>query len=88
MKLVAFADVAMLAREHFERLEPHERRRVVVLLGRARGRASNLTRRERAELQGLVAKVEPRRFAGLAADKLSPVPLPKRVIHGSSKDPQ
>ena len=30
----------------------------------------------------VVAKAEPRRFAGLAADKLSPIPLPRRIIDG------
>jgi hypothetical protein len=85
MKLVAFAEVARLAREHIERLEPHERRRVVLLLKQARGRASNLSRRERDELSRLVAKAEPRVFAGHAADMLSPVPLPKRVIEGPEK---
>jgi hypothetical protein len=85
LKLMAFADVARLAREHIERLEPHERRRVVLLLKKARGRASNLSRRERAELSALVAKAEPRRFAGHAADLISPVPLPKRVVEGPEK---
>jgi hypothetical protein len=82
---VAFAEVARLARDHIERLEPSERRRVVLLLKKARGRASNLSRREREELSGLVAKAEPRLFAGHAADMLSPVPLPKRVIEGPEK---
>jgi hypothetical protein len=85
MKLMAFAEVAKLAREHIERLEPHERRRVVLLLKKARGRGSNLSRREREELSRLVAKAEPRQFAGHAADLISPVPLPKRVIEGPEK---
>jgi hypothetical protein len=86
MKLVAFAEVAQLARQHYERLEPRERRRVVVLLKKARGRGSNLSRREREELMALVAKVEPRAFAGHAADMLSPVPLPRRVVEGKKPD--
>jgi hypothetical protein len=85
MKLMAFAEVAKLAREHIERLEPQERRRVVLLLKKARGRGSNLSRRERDELARLVAKAEPRLFAGHAADLISPVPLPKRVIEGPEK---
>ena len=86
MKLMVFAEVAMLARGHIERLEPQERRRVVVLLKKARGRASNLSRREREELARLVAKAEPRAFAGHAADMFSPVPLPKRVVKGKKRD--
>jgi hypothetical protein len=88
MKLVAFAEVARLARDHYERLEPRERRRVVVLLRKARGRASNLSRREREELSRLVAKLEPRLFAGQAADMLSPLPLPNRVVRGRGKRSQ
>jgi hypothetical protein len=34
---------------------------------------------ERRELRELVAKLDPRAFAGGAADRLSPVPLPKRL---------
>jgi hypothetical protein len=29
-----------------------------------------------------VAKAEPRLFAGQVADKLSPVPLPRRLVRG------
>jgi hypothetical protein len=85
MRLLAVGEVALLARDHIEKLEPRERRRLVVLLGRGRGRASNLTKRERAELAKLIAKAEPRLFAGMAADKLSPVPLPNRVVRGERK---
>jgi hypothetical protein len=82
LRLLAVAEIAMLARDHFERLSPAERRRLVLLLRRGRGRPSNLSNRDRQELQTLIAKVEPRAFAGEAADKLSPVPLPERVVHG------
>ena len=47
-----------------------------------RGRSRNLEPAEREELAKLVAKVDPRRFGWLAADKLSPVPLPKRLVRG------
>jgi hypothetical protein len=82
LKLLAVAEIAMLARDHFERLTPAERRRLVTLIREGRGRPSNLSKRERQELQALIAKVEPRAFAGEAADKLSPVPLPERLVHG------
>ena len=42
-------------------------------------------RRERDELSELLAKVEPREFVGEAADRLSPVPLPKRLTHGRGR---
>lgn len=81
-KLIALGEIALLARTHIGRLDAPERRRFLELLGRARGRPGQLAAHERDELQALVAKMEPRRFAGLAADKLSPVPLPKRLVHG------
>jgi hypothetical protein len=81
-KLLAVAEIAFLARDHVSRLTPEERRRALELVKLGRGRTGNLTAREREELAALVAKAEPRLFAGLAADKLSPVPLPKRITHG------
>ena len=81
-KLLAIGEIVMLAREHYARLEPDERRRFMTLLRRGRGRASNLSAGERAEFAALVAKANPRLFAGLVADKLSPVPLPEWVVRG------
>ena len=81
-KLLAIAEIALLARDHVGRLEPHERRRLIELVRKGRGRARNLAGGEREELAALVARIDPRRFAGLAADKLSPVPLPRRLVEG------
>jgi hypothetical protein len=85
LKLLAFAEVALLAREHFTKLEPSERRRLIQLVRRGRGRGSNLAESERDELATLVAKAEPRLFAGTAADKFSPIPLPGLVVRGRAK---
>jgi len=82
LKLLAAAEILLLAKDHFERLEPRDRRRIVELVKRGRGRPSNLSARDQRELSALIAKAEPRLFMGEAADKLSPVPLPKRVIEG------
>jgi hypothetical protein len=84
-KLLAVAEIVSLAHDHLARLEPHERRRVIELLRLGRGRPSHLSARQRAELQMLVAKADPRLFAGLVADKLSPVKLPKRVVRGKRR---
>ena len=84
-KLLAIAEIALAARDHLGRLEPAERSRLLALVRKGRGRSRNLTPAEREDLAALVAKVEPRRFAGLAVDRLSPVPLPKRLLHGPSK---
>jgi hypothetical protein len=72
-KLVIVAEVAMLAGEHVGRLSPRERRRVFELLRRGRGRPSNLSQKERAELALLVAKAEPKLFARSVAKKFSPI---------------
>ena len=80
--LIEIAEVVLLAREHLRRLEPDERRRVVALVRAGRGRRRNLSERERQELAALVAKAQPRLFAGLAAEQLSPFPLPRRVVYG------
>jgi len=72
-RLIIVAEVAMLAGEHVGRLEPKERRRVLELLRRGRGRPSRLTQRERAELAMLVAKAEPKLFAKAVAKKFSPI---------------
>lgn len=81
-KLLAIAEIAVLARAHVTRLDGVERRRFLQLLKEGKGRTRSLTDAERAEFSGLVAKLEPRLFAGVAADKLSPVPLPRRITHG------
>lgn len=85
MKVLALGEVALLAQRHLSLLTPDERRRLVALVRQGRGRTRNLSADEREELAGLVAKAEPRRFAGLSADALSPVPLPKRFVHGPKR---
>lgn len=69
----------MLARRHYAKLDPQERSRLVELVRRGRG-TKNLSADERDELSALVARLEPKRFAALAADRLSPVPLPRRFV--------
>jgi hypothetical protein len=74
LKLVAAAELAIVARRHVQRLTPKERRRLLSLIRRPH----RLTARERRELRRLVDKMAPRAFAGAAVEKLSPVPLPRR----------
>jgi hypothetical protein len=85
IRLLALGEVAVLARNHIARLTPDERRRFLALMREARGRPRNLSGADRDEFQRLVAKAEPRMFAGSAADKLSPLPLPRRLLYGSRK---
>ena len=77
-RLLALAELALLAREHYGKLKPHERRRILALVRRTRGRPANLTRRERAELAALLAKTNPRLFMESAVRKVTGVPLPGR----------
>jgi hypothetical protein len=75
LKLLAIAELAAVANKHLQHLTPKERRRLLELGRKGRG----LSPKERDELRKLVAKLEPRAFAGSAADRLSPVPLPRRL---------
>lgn len=80
--LLSAAEVAVIAKKHYQRLSPDERRRLVQLIKLGRGRRDRLTARERDELERLVAKLEPRRLLGDAAGRLSPVPIPRRLLYG------
>jgi hypothetical protein len=82
LKLLAAAEVAMLARDHVLLLDRGERRRLFELIRIGRGRRRNLSEPERDELADLVAKMEPRLLAGHAVDRLSPVPIPRRLVFG------
>jgi hypothetical protein len=75
-RLLAVAEVLLLARRHLMKLEPHERHRVLELVRRGRGRPSHLSERERRELARLVEKAEPREFARSAMKKVVGVPVP------------
>jgi hypothetical protein len=86
MKLIAAAEIALIARRHVTKLSADERRRLAALVRKGRGRRSRLSETERDELARLVAKAEPRLFAGEVADKLSPVRLPRRLVRGRRRD--
>lgn len=75
VRLLAVGELALVARRHLQHLDAAERRRLAELVRRGRG----LTVPEREELRGLVGKLDARAFAGSAAQRLSPLPLPKRL---------
>ena len=85
LKLLAAAEIAMLARDHVLLLDSGERRRLLQLIRIGHGRRRNLSDPERDELAELVAKMEPRLLAGHAVDRLSPVPIPRRFVYGPRK---
>jgi hypothetical protein len=72
-RLVLLAEVALLAKTHYEMLTPTERRRLVTLIRDARGMPRNLSERDQRELRKLVAKVEPKAFATEAVQKFTPL---------------
>jgi hypothetical protein len=82
VKLLAAAEIALLARDHLARLTPGERRRLVALVRIGRGRRSRLTPKESEELERLLVKLAPRQLMGDAVNRLSPVPLPRRLLYG------
>ncbi len=64
------------------RLDAPQRRRLIELVRKARGRPDRLSDAEREELGELVAALEPRLLLGDAAGRLSPLPLPERWLYG------
>ena len=73
-RVLAIGQIALLARRHLKALTPEERRRLGELVRRGR----SLEPAEKQELRGLVAKLEPRVFAGAAARAFSPFPFGRR----------
>lgn len=82
VKLVAAAELALIAHDHLIRLSPRERRRLIELVRIGHGRRSRLTDDEREELEDLIFKLQTRSFFGDAVDRMSPVPLPRRILYG------
>jgi hypothetical protein len=81
-RLVLAGKIVLLAREHWHRLDPAERRRLITLVRRGHGRPRNLSARDRTELAQLVHKADPWLFAQLVAKRFSPVPIPSRLLRG------
>ena len=75
-------EVARASKSHWDSVDPGDRKRLTELLRKSKGKPQNLSAGERAELAALVSKANPRLFLGLVANKLSPVPLPPRVVRG------
>ena len=74
----------MELRRHVAKLEPAERARLLALLRQARGGRHALTQNERSELLGLVARMEPQAFIGMAVKRASPIPVPRRLVEGGA----
>ncbi|MCW3029581.1 MAG: hypothetical protein JWN81_2792 [Solirubrobacterales bacterium] len=81
-RLLLVAEVGVLAHRHLSKLDRAQRRRLLTLLVRARGRPGSLTAADRREFVYLLAKLEPRLLLATAVRRLSPVPVPKRLLYG------
>jgi hypothetical protein len=75
-------EVATMAWAHLTKLNNAQRRRLLALLAKTRGRPGSLSESEREELAILLAILEPRLFLGSATRRLSPVPIPRRLLYG------
>lgn len=81
-RLLLIGELALMTGRQLQRLDGGERRRLAALvLGAARQRG-RLDGDERDELHALVSKLEPRLLFGDAVARLSPMPLPKRLLYG------
>jgi hypothetical protein len=56
-------ELGVLVKNHLGRLDADERRRLVEIVGKSRGRPSNLRASEKKELRKLVDQIEPRELA-------------------------
>jgi hypothetical protein len=88
VQLIAVAEIVLMTRDHVRLLTPSERKRVIHLVRSTHGRPRNLTQAEREELVRLLEKAQPRALAGKAADALSPLPLPDRMVFGRRGRPR
>lgn len=70
--LVAGLEIAWVARRHWRRLEPGERKRLLTLVRKSRGRPSRLSEGERREALGLLDKLDYPAFGGIVAGTLLP----------------
>jgi hypothetical protein len=80
--LLLAAEIALMAKGHFAKLSGAQRRRLLALVRQTRGRPSSLSEAERQELGALLATLEPRLLIGSTVTRLSPVPMPKRLLYG------
>jgi hypothetical protein len=77
-RLLAVARAAVATKGHWDKLAPAERRLLIRLVRKSKGKASNLTLRERQQLRRLVAKLELRRLGRDLAVLASPLSRPRR----------
>ena len=67
--LLTLAEVAVLVKEHLDRLDARERSRLVEIVKSSGGRPANVSDRERAEIRAMVEKIGPAELAKSVASK-------------------
>jgi hypothetical protein len=72
-QLLILGELVLIAKAHYERLTPRERRRLVILLRDGRLRPSNLSERQRQELEALITKADASGLVSAAVRKLAPI---------------
>jgi hypothetical protein len=82
MSVLLAGEVALDAGRHVALLDGVQRRRLIALARKTGGRPGSLSEKEREELAALLATLEPRLFLGSTLRRLSPMPLPKRLLYG------
>ena len=79
LRVLAVAQVAILARRHVQLLEPDERGRLAKLVAKSKGRPRrNLSANERQEMLRLVRKAEPGQFGRRAISHVRSGPLRRK----------
>jgi TRAP-type C4-dicarboxylate transport system substrate-binding protein len=73
LQLLILGELVLIAKSHYERLTPRERRRLVVLLREGKLRPSNLSERQRRELEELITKADASGFVTAAVRRFAPV---------------
>jgi hypothetical protein len=64
---LALLEILRAGKAHWDELDPADRRRLVELLRKSKGRAGNLTTRERRELREMAGRLQLLRFGRSAA---------------------
>ena len=77
--VIVLAELAVLLKHHWERLDEKERKRLPELVRKSKGRPSNLSLREKREMRRMVDKIGPRELVVGAADRVSPVGVPDSI---------
>jgi hypothetical protein len=70
--LIAAFEIGWIARRHWRRLEPEERRRLIELARKSKGRPSKLSERERREAAELLEKLDYAELGGNVAATVLP----------------